>query len=89
MVVNEILSNRRILSSSGHGVLSEEDISRLLAQLTLNLLRIDMQVLPYIVDCLLNSGLFFTDLGAVYYIEFGVSLKHVYVDECLPFSQHR
>ena len=67
----------------------EEDISRVLAQLTLNLLRIDIQALLYIVDCFLNSGLLFTYLGAVYYIEFGISLKHVYVDECLPYSQPR
>ena len=51
------------------------------------MLRIDSQALPDIVDCLLNSGLLVTDLGGIYFIEFGVSSKHVYVDKCLPFSQ--
>ena len=51
------------------------------------MLRIDRQALPNIVDCPLNSGQLFTDLGGVYLIEFGVSLKHVYVDERRPFGQ--
>jgi hypothetical protein len=43
--------------------LGAKDICRLLAQLALDLLGIDSQAFSYIVDCLLNSGLFFTDLG--------------------------
>jgi len=51
------------------------------------MLRIDSQALPYIVDCPLNYGLLFTDLGGVYVIDLGDSQKHDNVDERLPFSQ--
>jgi hypothetical protein len=45
--------------------MSAEDIRRPLAQLALNPLHIDSQALSYIVDCLVNSGLLFIDMGVV------------------------